>query len=209
MRRLLLPLLIVAVPALAGDSTFNPDTIHSRIGFTAKTLFKVEGFFGKYTADISGDPKTLKNAHVSLTIDVASINTDNEKRDAHLKSADFFDAEKYPTITFTSKHIWKEKGKVMVGGTLDMHGAKKDLVIPFEMTFGKNGAGNDTWSYEGELKINREDWGVGTHDIGAQIGLKKEVTLNLQMVGFFHEKEGAAEEAPAPAKKAHAKKKAA
>ncbi|HJW10050.1 MAG TPA: YceI family protein, partial [Holophagaceae bacterium] len=112
MRRLILPLLLVALPALAGDSTFTPDTVHSRIGFTAKTLFKVEGFFGKYTADISGDPKTLKNAHVNLTIDVASINTDNEGRDKHLRSADFFDVEKYPSITFTSKHVWKQGAKV-------------------------------------------------------------------------------------------------
>ncbi len=191
MRRVLAALLIaVSLPAFAplraGDKTFTPDTIHSRIGFTAKTLFKVEGAFTDYTAEISGDPDSLANAKVKLVITTASINTDNGTRDTHLQSADFFDAAKYPAITFISKSIWKQDGHLMVGGTLDMHGVKKDLVIPFDMSFGKNGAGNDTWSYEGELKINRDDWGVGGADIVAKIGLKKEVALDIQLVGFWH-----------------------
>ena len=194
MRRALVALAVLLIvsslsafaPRKAADRTFNPDTIHSRIGFTAKTLFKVEGSFTKYQAKISGDPDTLEGAKVVFTIDTASINTENDTRDNHLRSGDFFDAAKYPTITFTSKSIWKQDGHLMVGGTLDMHGVKKDLVIPFDMSFGKNGAGNDTWSYEGELKINRDDWGVGGADIVAKIGLKKEVTLDIQLVGFWH-----------------------
>ena len=189
MRRLFLPLLLIALPAFGGDSTLTPDMTHSRIGFTAKTLFKVEGNFGKYRAEVSGDPDTLENAKVRVEIDVASINTENETRDKHLRSDAFFDAAKYPKIIFTSAHVWKQDGHIMVGGSLEMHGVKKDIVIPFDLSFGKNGAGNDTWSYEGEIKINREDWHVGTDDIAAQIGLKKEVTLNLQLVGFFHAKE--------------------
>ena len=191
MRRALASLLLIAAlpafaPLSAADKTFTPDTIHSRIGFTAKTLFKVEGTFGSYATEISGDPDSLANAQVKVVIDADSINTDNQTRDNHLKSADFLDAAKYPKITFTSKHIWKQDGHVMVGGSLEMHGVKKDIVIPFDMSFGKNGAGNDTWSYEGELKINRDDWGVGGADIVAKIGLKKEVALDLQLVGFFH-----------------------
>ena len=187
MRRALAALLLVAaLPAFAADKHFTPDTIHSRIGFTAKTLFKVEGAFTKYSADISGDPDSLANAKVQFVIDTASINTDNDTRDGHLRTPDFFDAAKYPKITFTSKHVWKQDGHIMVGGSLDMHGVQKDIVIPFDMTFGKNGAGNDTWSYEGELKINRDDWGVGGADIVAKIGLKKEVALDIQLVGFWH-----------------------
>lgn len=202
MRRplLLLASLLLLAPAsalTAGDKTFTPDTIHSRIGFAAKTLFKVEGNFGKYTTDISGDPDTLANAKVRLDIDVASINTENSARDNHLKSDAFFNASKFPKITFTSSKVWKQGGQVMVEGTLDMHGVKKELTLAFEPAFGKNGAGADTWSYEGSLKINRNDWGVGSGDIAAKIGLKDTVELNLQLVGFFHEKEAAK---PAPAK---------
>ncbi len=205
MRRVLLTLaaLMLMVPAFAADKVLTPDTIHSRIGFTAKTLFKVEGSFGKYTTDISGDPDTLDHAKVKLEIDVASIDTGNKSRDGHLKTPDFFDAAKYPKIVFTSSKVWKQGGQVMVQGSLDMHGVKKDVTIPFELTTGKNGAGNNTWSYEGSLKINRNDWGVGSDSVAAKIGLKDTVELNLQLVGFFHEKDMAK---PAPAKPAATKK---
>lgn len=197
---LILATLLLLAPATAlsaGEKTFTPDTIHSRIGFSAKTLFKVEGNFGKYSTDISGDPDTLENAKVRVEIEVASINTENQSRDGHLKSPDFFDAAKYHKIVFTSSKVWKQNAQVMVQGTLDMHGVKKDLTLAFEPSFGKNGAGNDTWSYEGSLKINRNDWGVGSGSIAAKIGLKDTVELNLQLVGFFHDKKAAK---PAPAK---------
>lgn len=208
MRRsmLILAALLLLAPATAlaaGEKTFTPDTIHSRIGFSAKTLFKVDGNFGKYTTDISGDPDTLENAKVRVEIEVASINTENKSRDGHLKKPDFFDAAKYPKIVFTSSKVWKQNAQVMVAGSLDMHGVKKDVTLAFEPSFGKNGAGNDTWSYEGSLKINRNDWGVGSGSIAAKIGLKDTVELNLQLVGFFHEQEAAK---PAPAK-APAKKR--
>ncbi len=191
-------LLVAPATALsAGEKIFTPDTIHSRIGFSARTLFEVEGNFGKYTTDISGDPDTLENAKVRVEIEVASINTENKTRDRHLESPEFFDAAKYPRIVFTSSKVWKQNAQVMVEGTLDMHGVKKDVTLAFEPAFGKNGAGADTWSYEGSLKINRNDWGVGSGSIAAQIGLKDTVELNLQLVGFFHEKESAK---PVPAK---------
>jgi polyisoprenoid-binding protein YceI len=190
-------LLAPASSLSAADKTFTPDTIHSRIGFSAKTLFRVEGNFGKYTTGISGDPDTLENAKVRLEIYVASINTENKSRDTHLKTPDFFDAVKYPRIVFTSSKVWKQGAQVMVQGTLDMHGVKKELTIPFDPSFGKNGAGADTWSYEGSLKIDRNDFGIGSSSIAAKIGLKDTVELNLQLVGFFHEKETAK---PTPAK---------
>lgn len=188
----ILATLLLMVPAIAMaavEKTFTPDTIHSRIGFTAKTLFKVEGTFGKYTTEISGDPDTLDNSKVRLEIDVASIDTGNKTRDRDLKSPNFFDAAKYPKIVFTSSKVWKQGGQVMMLGRLDMHGVKKDITLTFDPSFGKNGAGNDTWSYEGSLKVNRNDWRIGTDSIAAKIGLKDTVELNLQLVGFFHEKE--------------------
>ncbi len=112
MRRslLILAALLLLAPATAlsaGEKTFTPDTIHSRIGFSAKTLFKVDGNFGKYTTAISGDPDTLENATVRVEIEAASINTENKSRDRHLKSPDFFDAAKYPAMTFESTRVEK------------------------------------------------------------------------------------------------------
>lgn len=188
-------------PAFAGDLTFKPDTNHTVLGFRAATLlFKVPGAFRSYKVDIAGDPNTLADAKVKLSIDAKSIDTAIAGRDNHLRSDDFFDVAKFPKITFTSTKIWREGGRLMVLGPLDMHGVKKDVTLAFEESKGKNGAGVDTWSYEASLRINRRDYGIGNDNIGAKISLKEEVDLNLMLVGFFEET------APAKAKKAPAKK---
>lgn len=203
----ILAALALMVPAFAGDMTFKPDTTHTVLGFRAATLlFKVPGAFRSYKAEISGDPASLANAKVTLSIDTKSIDTANETRDNHLRSGDFFDAAKYPKITFTSSKLWREGGHLMVAGTLEMHGVKKEVSMAFEESKGKNGAGVETWSYESNFKINRKDFGIGSDSIGAKISLKDEVELNLMLVGFFQEA-GAAAPA-APAKKAIKKKAA-
>ncbi|HET6329797.1 MAG TPA: YceI family protein [Holophagaceae bacterium] len=188
MRRALASLLLVtALPAFAGDKVFTPDTYHTHLGFKAKTvLFGVDGSFKTYKVDIKGDPDTLSPAFIAMEIDVASINTGIEARDNHLKSADFFDAAKYPKITFTSNKAWKQDDKVMVAGTFTMHGVSKAMTLAFDPAFGKNGAGTDTWSYESEFKLNRKDFNLGTADIGAKISLKDEVNVDIMLVGFFH-----------------------
>ena len=189
----------LAVPAFAQSIAFEPDMNHTVIGFKAATLlFKVDGTFRRWRTDISGDPKTLEGASVKVTLYTNSISTKNKQRDEHLQSEDFFDAGKHPRITFTSSKVVREGGKVVVTGTLDMHGVKKELSIPFEPAFGKNGAGADTWSYEGTLKINRKDFGIGADSVAAKISLKDEVELNLLLVGFFNEKKA---DAPQPAVK--------
>ena len=188
MRRALAALLLVtALPAFAAEKVFTPDTTHTHLGFKAKTvLFGVDGAFKSYKLDIKGDPDTYNPAFITIDIDVASIDTGIEARNNHLKSPDFFDAAKYPKITFTSNKAWKDGDKVMVAGTLTMHGVSKVMTIAFDPAFGKNGAGTDTWRYEGEFKISRKDFGVGTADIGAKISLKDEVNVDIMLVGFFH-----------------------
>ena len=188
MRRTLAALLLVtALPAFAGEKTFTPDTYHTHLGFKAKTvLFGVDGSFKSYKVDIKGDPDTLNPAFITLSIDVNSIDTGIAARDNHLKSADFFDAAKYPTIIFTSNKAWKEGDKVMVAGTFTMHGVSKAMTLSFDPAFGKNGAGTDTWSYESEFKLSRKDFNLGTGDIGAKISLKDEVSIDVMLVGFFH-----------------------
>ena len=176
----------LAVPSFAQQMAFEPDTNHTVIGFKAATLlFKVDGTFRKWRTDISGDPKTLEGASVKVTIYTNSISTKNKQRDEHLVTEDFFDAAKYPRITFTSSKVVKEGGKIVMTGILDMHGVKKELTIPFEPAFGKNGAGVDTWSFEGTLKLNRKDFGIGADSVAAKISLKRQVELDLLLVGFF------------------------
>ena len=190
MRRLLLPALAMLcfLPAFAGTKVFTPDTTHSVIGFKAATLlFKVEGRFDRYQIGIQGDPEALGPVKVDVAIDAASIDTQNGTRDNHLRSADFFDVTRFPTIRFTSSKAWRQDGKVMVAGTLEMHGVKKDLTLAFEPAFGKNGAGVDTWSYEASLWLKRSDFGIGADSVAAKISLKDPVEVNLMLVGFFHD----------------------
>jgi polyisoprenoid-binding protein YceI len=206
MRKLILAatsVLLLSASLMAQTKKIEVDTNHTMFGFKASTfLFSVPGRFQKYDVKLDGDPAHPDGGSVTVTLQTASINTGIAGRDNHLRSADFFDAQKYPKITFTSNKIWTEGGKLMVTGFLDMHGVKKELAIPFEMANGKNGAGNESWSYQGTVTINRKDFGIGSDSIGAKISLKDNVDLNLGFVVFATEAA-----APAPTKKKAAAKK--
>ncbi|MFN7958665.1 MAG: YceI family protein [Holophagaceae bacterium] len=195
--RFLLPALLLAVPLLAQTKVFRVDDNHTVIGFKASTLlFDVPGRFTRFKADIQGDPASLEGVSVRLDIDARSINTSNAKRDEHLRSGDFFDAVKYPKITFTSKDARREGDRVILRGTLAMHGVTRDLELPFQAAEGMNGADVRTWSYRATLPLDRLDYGVGADSVAAKISLKRQVELDLLLVGFFE-----APPAPVPAAK--------
>jgi polyisoprenoid-binding protein YceI len=105
---------------------------------------------------------------------------------------DFFDAAKYPKITFTSREVRREGERVVVRGTLDMHGSTRDLDLAFLAAEGMNGAGTHTWSYRGTLPLDRLDFGIGAESVSAKISLKRQVELDLLLVGFFEEPPAAA-----------------
>ncbi|MGB5695388.1 MAG: YceI family protein [Polyangiales bacterium] len=171
--------------ALAAYSSLKLDTVHSKIGFTAGTvLFDVDGEFGEYSIEIDGDPQTPQSAKVRASIAVASINTQNTKRDKHLKSPDFFDAEKYPKIVFTSTSVQPKGSQLIVKGELAMHGKTEQVTIPFRIATGKNGAGVDTTTYKGKLTIDRNDFGIGTDSIAAKISLEDEIEIKVLIVTF-------------------------
>ena len=178
-----LGVVLFAAPALAAP--LKLDRTHSKVGFTAETLlFDVDGEFADYTIDVEGDPSKPGKAKVKVTVNVGSIDTDNDKRDGHLKSSDFFDAKNHPTITFESTSI-KAKGKqLIVRGNLTMRGRTKPVTIPFKVAKGKNGAGVDTTTYKGKLTIDRNDFGVGTDSVAAKISLEDDVDLRLLVVTF-------------------------
>lgn len=203
MRKLVLAaasLVLLGVGLFAQDRTFQVDRAHTMLGFKASTfLFSVPGRFERYEVAWTGDPSHPEGGQVKVSIDTASIHTGIQARDNHLRGADFFDAAKYPRITFTSSKVWREGGRLMVAGTLDLHGVQRELTLPFEVASGKNGAGNDSWSYQTTVTINRKDFGVGSDSVGAQISLKDPVELNLGLVVFAEEAK------PAPAR--HAAKK--
>ena len=180
-----LGVLLVASTAFAAFSPLKLDTVHSKVSFTAATvLFDVDGEFGKFSVSIDGDACKPHTVKVEANIDVASLNTNNVKRDNHLKSPDFFDASKYPMIRFASTGVKMQGSQLVVTGNLTMHGVSKLVSIPFKVAKGKNGAGVDTTTYKGKLTLDRNDYGIGTDSIAAKISLEDEVEIKLLLVTF-------------------------
>ena len=171
----------LAVNVFAAD-TYAIDAGHTTIGFSVKHMMvsNTTGQFNKYDATISYDPKDLAASSISATVDVASIDTKNEKRDAHLKGADFFDTEKFPSITFVSKTINADS----IVGDLTIKGVTKEVTIPVEISgpvvtpFGSTVIG-----INGSFKINRQDYGVSWNKTLDQGGLAvgDEVTVNISI----------------------------
>lgn len=171
--------------AFAEYEPLEIDTVHSKVGFTASTLlFDVDGEFEKFVVEIEGDPSKPESVSIRATIDVASIDTQNAKRDDHLRSPDFFHAEKHPQITFKSSRVRKKGDQLIITGTLSMRGKDKVVAIPFKVAEGKNGAGVQTKTYKGKLTIDRNDFGVGSDSVAAKISLEDEVDLKLLIVTF-------------------------
>ena len=153
---------------------------YSFIGFGEAVEFRLAG----NRCSIDGDPSKPETVKVEANINVASLNTNNAKRDKHLKSPDFFDAAKYPMIRFASTGVKTQGSQLVVTGNLTMHGVSKLVSTPLKVAKGKNGAGVDTTTYKGKLTIDRNDYGIGTDSIAAKISLEDEVEVKLLVVTF-------------------------
>ncbi len=153
--------LLFVVATVSAQSTWNIDKVHSKIGFSATHMVvaETEGTFKDFDASIVSKADDFNGAEVSFTAKVASINTDNEKRDGHLKSADFFDAEKFPEITFKGNLV-KEGNKYKLKGDFTMKGVTKKA--EFDVVYG--GSINTGRGMKAGFKlngvINRKDYGV-------------------------------------------------
>jgi polyisoprenoid-binding protein YceI len=160
-----LALALVALPALAlaGD-TWNIDTSHTQTGFSVKhfMLSTVRGDFDKTTGTVVIDDADITRSTVEVTVDVATVSTRDQKRDAHLKSPDFFDVAKYPTMTFKSTKVEKAGEGLKVTGDLTMHGVTKPVVLDVT-TFTKemkDPYGNWRRAVSATARLNRKDFGV-------------------------------------------------
>jgi polyisoprenoid-binding protein YceI len=150
-----------AIDDISGDYTL--DVSHSRLGFVARhaMVTKVRGQFGAFTGTATIDEATPSSSKVELSIDVTSIDTGSADRDGHLKSADFFDAETYPTITFASTDVQRDGSDWTVTGDLTIKDVSKPVTIEFEQTgSARDPFGNLRVGFEGETTINRKDWGL-------------------------------------------------
>lgn len=173
---------ILAAGALYAG-TYNVDRSHSNVGFKVKHLMisNVTGNFDKFTGSIEYDEKTNKVTALSGKIIVDSINTENKKRDDHLKSVDFFDAKNYPNLTFKLDTIQDDKAY----GVLTMRGVSKKVVLDFEL----NGTVTDPWGnkrvgLELSGKLNRKDYGLNWNKAleagGIVVGEKVKLLIELE-----------------------------
>ena len=169
---------------------FNLDAAHSSIDFSVKHMMvsKVKGSFTNFTADLDGNAEDLTGATINIDIDVKSINTNNEDRDNHLRSGDFFDTENFPSIKFVATDIKKtDDNEYDVTGDITI----KDVTKPvtFEVEYGGKGTnpwGQEVVAFSAETKINRKDFGLvwnqaletGGVLVGEDIKISVELELN-------------------------------
>lgn len=178
----------LAVPAAA--ATYDIDAAHSGVTFKVAhmAISKVSGRFDKFSGTIEYDPGDTKSWRTEAVIDVASINTNVEARDKHLRSPDFFDAEKFPTMTFRSGKVLSYKNmKGKVQGELTLHGVTKPVVLEVE----GSGPVKDPWGNErvaavARTAINRKDFGLAWNQVletgGLLVGEKVEITIEIEAI---------------------------
>ena len=182
---LALPLGLTSVSAPA--ETWTVDAAHSTVGFSVKHMMvsNVKGAFGKFTAKVEGDPADVTTAKITATIDVASVDTREPKRDEHLRASDFFDAAKYPQMTFTSTTVEKVSAtKAKVTGNLTLRGVTKPVTLDVEYTTPvKSPWGQTVVGATATGKIDRQAFGVSfskTLETGGLL-VGNEVTLLLEL----------------------------
>lgn len=156
-----------------GLQEYTFDTEHTQIGFSIRHvgIVPVKGVFNDYSGSFVYDEDNLAVAAVDVTINAASIDTGVERRDNHLRNADFFDVETYPDITFRSSRIEADGDQLQAFGTLTMHGVSKEIVIPFTVT-GELLYPNSNIIYrgvEGRITLNRTEFGIGSQQAFLQL----------------------------------------
>ncbi|MCG3089870.1 YceI family protein [Sporosarcina cyprini] len=171
-------------------ANWTVDNSHSSIGFSVKHMMvsKVKGVFEDYSATVTADDLTdLTTASITFDIQTASINTKSEDRDNHLRSADFFNVEEYPAISFQSTNIVKEDDdEYKVTGDLTI----KDVTKPVTFEVEYNGKGTNPWGvevygFEAETKLNREEfgltWNAALETGGVLVGKDIKITIDLEV----------------------------
>ena len=181
--------LVIAAPSFAFAAEYVVDSGHSSASFSVKHMMvsNVRGAFSKVTGTANIDEKDITKSTVEATIDATTVNTNEPKRDEHLRSADFFDTAKYPTITFKSTKVEKAGENLKVTGDLTMHGVTKPVVLDVEgfTTEAKDPWGNIKRGGTATTKINRKDFGLGWNSVletgGVAVGEEVAITLDLEL----------------------------
>lgn len=192
LKKTLLFVLLFAVTAVAQQQpattgTHPIDNAHSTVGFSVPILgglSQVNGKFTDFAITLNHDEKDITKSSVSVVIKATSVDTGIERRDAHLRNADFFDVEKFPEITFKSERIEKKGKQFIAHGPLTMHGVTKQIALPFTVTGTfKNPTNNKTSvGYSAKVVLNRRDYGINYSRQDNPTFVGDEITVEIELV---------------------------
>jgi polyisoprenoid-binding protein YceI len=168
--------------------TWSIDPVHSEVGFTARHMMvsKVRGRFRTFSGQIVTGASPLDSS-VTAEIDLSSIDTGHEQRDAHIKSADFFEVETYPTMTYQSTGVRQHGDGFILDGKLTLKGVTRDVPLALELNgFGPDPYGGTRAGFTATAEINRRDFGVNFTAVmetgGAVVSDKVTIQLEIEAV---------------------------
>lgn len=171
-------------------TAWSIDNAHSQVGFAVKHLMisTVRGGFGAVSGTVQFPEGEYRDATADVTIDAASIDTRDDKRDAHLRSADFFDVEKFPTLTFKSRRVQGIKGDTFqLVGDLTIKGITREVVLDVEVDgFQKDPWGGQRAGFSATTRVNRKDFGLTWNQAletgGLLVGDEIKISLDVQLL---------------------------
>ena len=183
-------LLATVFSASAATEVYEIDPAHSTIGFKVRHFFtEVPGHFREFSGTITVDSENPENSSAEATINAATIDTGNKKRDEHLRSADFFDVEKYPELVFKSKGIESTgENARKIKGELTIHGVTKAIELDAKMLGkGKGMQGETKTGWKATTAINRKDFGLdwgniieGTAVVADEVDIEINIEANMK-----------------------------
>jgi polyisoprenoid-binding protein YceI len=189
MKKIITSVALVASMTMANAQTWQLDKSHSSVKFSVTHMMvsETEGNFKSFTANVSAQKEDFSDLSADFTIQVKSINTDDEKRDGHLASPDFFDAEKYPTITFKSTSFKKVGEKsYKLAGEITMHGVTKP--VTFDVKYNgtaKDPYGNTKAGFRASTIIKRSDFNISWNKVldtgGFALSDDVQVFVNIEL----------------------------
>ena len=201
----LLAILLAVLPVSSAITKYAADAAHSNVGFSIPILgglSSVRGKFTDFTVEIVYDDKDVTKSTVNAVIKATSIDTGIERRDEHLRKADFFDVEKFPEITFKSSRIEKKGKDFIAHGTFTMRGVAKEIMLPFTINGVRKDekSGKTTLGATARTTVNRKDFGVSFSRPDNPNFLGDTVEIELNVITRASSPEGAATPPAAAAK---------
>ncbi|MFH2201814.1 MAG: YceI family protein [Elusimicrobiota bacterium] len=174
---------VVSLAVSARAAVYEIDPAHSSVGFKIRHMVvaKTTGKFRRLSGQISYDGKNVESWSVRAVIDAASIDTDNEKRDHHLRAPDFLDTDRFRTLEYAStKVVWKKGQAPRIYGKLTLHGVIREVML----TLTEHAAAGDRAGFSATTTIDRTDFGVNWNKVldtgGLAVGKEVEITLDIE-----------------------------